>query len=169
MKRGAGLETTLQLVHQRYRRDRLALVFHAHPEAKYLSDGIRFVSKGPPDFVGFTYPDGRGVIFDAKETAKSSFPFRSLAPHQARDLEAGFLCGARSFLLLHYTRARRYAVLPWALLRDDWWRWHEEGGRPASIPKDDGRHLLVSKGDWIEVLESIPCAEVEDLALPLAA
>lgn len=135
MRRGGAWETQLEHLHDRYRRDRRAVILRAHPAVKVLGQrGKAFTgvwaSDGPPDFIG-ALGDGRAVAFDAKDTHGARFPFSMLARHQARDLEAVHLAGGVAFIALRF--GGQPYVLPWAELGPRYWRWTETKGAPASV------------------------------------
>lgn len=161
MRGGRAWEAVLEHWHQGYRRDRLAWVAKAEPPVKMLSrkDGAgRFTAcferMGPPDFVGILGPDGRGVVFDAKDCTRARWPFSDLPAHQARDLEAAHDRGAVTFVAL---RLQGHAwVLPWPAVRDLYWRWTDHGGEPASLAVADLERLALPMGDagWLPLVRA---------------
>lgn len=155
MKRGSAWEAQLERLHDRYRRDRLAVVLRVHPPVRMLADhgksftGI-WAGDGPPDFVG-ALPDGRAVAFDAKtRQTGASFPLSMLPRHQARDLEAFHLAGGLAFVAY---RLRGHAfALPWADLGPRYWAWREADG-PKSVPRSDWwRPFDVAGNGWLPAL-----------------
>lgn len=132
--RGKAWEAQLERLHDRYRRDQLAAIWRVHPGVRVHQDrGSSFVgswiASGPPDFTGVLWPQGRGVLFDAKDCEGDRWPLASLERHQARDLEAAHLAGGLAFVALQLD-GRAY-VLPWADLGPRFWAWYERTGRAA--------------------------------------
>lgn len=158
MKRGGAWEAQLDRLHDRYRRDRRAAIFRAHPPVGIIADhGKRFTGfwagDGPPDFVGLLYESGRGVSFDAKDCRGRRWTFQHLPRHQARDLEAVHLAGGVAFIAL---RIRGQGVaLPWAELGPLYWSWRNKapgsvasvtGAEPWACPFD------VAGDGWLDAL-----------------
>lgn len=151
VKRGGYLETQLDFRHREYRRDRLAWVAHAHPEAKIVDGDLIFSKKGPPDYFGIVAPS-RPVLFDAKETGRASFPFGGLSPHQAMDLEAAMLAGGCCFLVLYFTKLSLYRLAPWEELGPMWWAWAEKTSKTASVRHDDPILVPMEGADWLSAI-----------------
>lgn len=156
MKRGSAWEAQLERLHDRYRRDRLAVVLRVHPPVRMLADhgksftGI-WAGDGPPDFVG-ALGDGRAVAFDAKTIERGQrFPLRMIARHQARDLEAVHLAGGLAFVAFRLKR-QAYA-LPWSKLGPLFWSWRDVVGAPRSVPVSDWWLPFDVAGDgWLPAL-----------------
>lgn len=151
MKRGAGLELDLVRQHDRYRKRRLALVVQTHPEQKRIKGRHVYTAKGPVDFMG-CLDNGIAIGFDAKETKAKSWPFKNLELHQAMHLESTMILGGVAGLVVRWTRDDVTAWLGWEDIGEDWWRWYEHGGKPASIRYDDKRLRPLVGVDWYMVV-----------------
>lgn len=165
-RRNSGLawQAVLDAFHDDYRRDSRAFVVRANPPVRVLgrpgAGGVfraTWAGDGPPDYLGMLAPDGRAVVFDAKNTLDERWAFANLERHQARDLEAGMNRGAFSFLAIR-TGLSSW-VVPWDRLRESWWAWFTDSGRAASgaasLGTDDldrlGTRMRVP-GDWLSIL-----------------
>lgn len=162
--RGVGWERVLDQWHVRYRAERRAVVWRTPPAVRLLSRVSTagqfracFRGEGPPDYAGVVAPDGRPVVFDAKDVARAArWPFENLERHQARDLEAVQIAGGLAFVALRIRGAGW--VLPWQRLGPWWWEWHEREGRAArgraSIdPTEvDWSRRMPELGDWLGAL-----------------
>lgn len=156
MIRGAAWERRLELAHDRYRRDGLAVVFRTPPVVQMLGSPDRqgrftahFRGYGPPDYVGIAAEVG-AVAFDAKSTSTERLRLSAIPAHQARDLEAVQLHGGISFIAL--SSAAGDWVLPWLLLGPLWWAWSADQSRRASLGEQDLRAL----GAPIETVDQLP-------------
>lgn len=121
MKRGGGWERALEVRHAQYRAELPveAVVFRTHPGVKVVRGRAIWETKGPPDYTGIAC--GKPVLFDAKECRAKSKRWKvSIAPHQARDLEAFWIAGGTSFIALRIHGVGDF-VLPWANIREDFW------------------------------------------------
>lgn len=161
MKRGAGLEAALKARHQGprgYRDLGLADVKKTSAPAEIVGGKLRFTEKGPPDFMGYLAPIGRGVCFDAKSSEQQWWKFDKLEDHQARDLESAMQRGALSFLYVRTVHVE--FVVTWAALQEDWWAWragYRKGAR-AALPGLDhmqNRCFVVNEQDWLAVFREI--------------
>lgn len=139
MARGAGWEMQLRAWHQQYRQNGLADVVKQNPAYRKLpGKGWTPVSDGPPDFLGFLAPSGRGVAFDAKESRTARLQFKDIRPHQAVSLTEYQRVGVYSFIALSCSSGR-YAV-PWSEVESAFFTWRTIDGAPASIlPKASWR------------------------------
>lgn len=156
MKRGGGCEAGLNAMHRDYRRDRKAVVFHAHPEARVVDGEIKYTAEGPPDY--FACVLGESILFDAKETSGDTWAFSNLKPHQARDLCAQLVNGGGAGLFLRFVKTDENFWLHWDRIEDDWFAWAQRKGRAkpgtASIKADDPRLIPVAGYDWLSALEN---------------
>lgn len=144
---GRSWEIALEAQHDRYRRDRLAVVWKTEPRRDRTG---RYVEKAPPDFVG-VLADGRGVCFDAKDCTRSRWPLSNVKPHQARDLEAVYLAGGVAFVALRMGSVGHF--LPWGALRESYQAWRLGEGSASLGPRDIERIGREMDGaDWLGVL-----------------
>lgn len=148
MKRGSGWEARLVTWHYDYQKAGRALLWKQEPEAKVTPTGhLVYARKGPPDFVGFvadpSLRHGRGVVFDAKDTAKDVLYCSQLAPHQAVDLERA---SRHAFVFLCCRVGGRQIVLPWSSAKRD-----IEAGRKV-FNLDAGHAFLFGDDGWLPVV-----------------
>ena len=121
------------------------MVMRAHPPI-----GLR--QKGPPDFFG-VLPGGMGILFDAKSTESRRLSFGAIPEHQARALEAWEAAGGVAGIAAKVDGSGWW--IPWTTLGPQWWRWREEGGRPASVDLDwlgTNAGALGEGADWLRVV-----------------
>ena len=152
---GKAWEACLRVQHDRYRRDRLAVVFQTPPPVKVLSDvrGGRFQAcfdgAGPPDFAGVLCGTGRAVVFDAKHTSQAKFPLSMIKRHQAMDLTA---VGPLGYAFIALRMGRAAWVLPWdGGIGDQFW----DKTAARSLSADDCDRIgfrMRELGDWFGVL-----------------
>lgn len=160
--RGLEWQEILETWHDRYRRDRRAVIWPTPPRVKVLSRVSAttgqfracFAGEGPPDYAGIV--DGaRPVVFDAKDCAGSRWSLGELQPHQARDLEAAHDRGGLAFVALRFGSGTAW-VLPWSELGPRFWRWKDgQAARgEASIREGEIGHPMPELGDWLGALPS---------------
>ncbi|HYD02649.1 MAG TPA: Holliday junction resolvase RecU [Phycisphaerales bacterium] len=165
MRRGSAWEAQLEALHDRYRREQLAVILRGHqPVTVQSKNGSHFyghfAGDGPPDFMGClgvksTWSPGRVVAFDAKDCQAKRFPLHQIERHQARDLEAVYLATGIAFIALRL-QGEAFA-LPWAYLRESYWPWWESDERArkgsASLVREDWwLPFVVEAEGWLPVL-----------------
>lgn len=99
----------------------------------------------------------RAIIFDAKQTALSSFPLSNVQEHQYQLLKAWHEYGADSFLVVHFSEKDRYYRLPFTALHYARER-VSEGGRKSIAFKEFetmAYELRVEKGFGLDYLEGL--------------
>lgn len=114
-----------------------------------------FEGEGPCDLVG--HIGSQPFEADAKRTGLSTrWPFDMLKPHQAKSLDLVAAFSGHAGLLVQVDG--RGFWLPWALIRERWWAWHdvqEAGGKAkrgqGSISLEDCERLGVEfyGGDFL--------------------
>lgn len=149
-RKGGFLETRLAVRHRAYQEAGLAWVVAAHPGTKVVRGQVLHTSKGPPDFVG-CIDGGQTVCFDAKETSQDRWPFDKLKLHQAMHLEAVWARGGLAFLVVCWKKHRRFAVVPWSLLRGPWFAWSSKDAESsaASLHLVDPIIIPIDDADWL--------------------
>lgn len=161
--RAQAMELQLELQHRAYRAEGLAWVRKTEPAVKAVGGVLKYVGKGPPDFIGFIADGGRGVVFDAKSTRAARWQYKWLKDHQARDLGEALDVGAHAFLVIKYGGGPLF-MLPWSMLREEWWAWRKATGTTVSIADDDHRLVPLDGADWLATLEVADVRRQEPLA-----
>lgn len=174
--RGQSWEQMLEAWHDLYARRGTAHVTRTPPSVRPIGafEGGQFravyTGKGPPDYMGAVAVPGRlavPVVFDAKEElsgqpkAGLKFAFSKIPDHQATDMDRFTAVGALTFVAVNVPW-RQYVVW-WAGLSPYWWRWREEGGRPASLPL---AKLMPTEGNldrcsMVDLQEGLPGVRVD--------
>lgn len=136
-QRGKHLERLIDMTNKQYRTKGIADI-RKIPTPVTITSNVRgkisgFVTKGElVDYFGVH--DGRAIIFDAKETAvKSRFDLDNLHAHQFDILKSWAEKGAKSFLLVSFTKLQGETyILPFSILEQAWKGYKGDG--PKSIP-----------------------------------
>lgn len=136
--RGAVLEQMIDMTNNQYRNKGVADIRKIPTPIKILKHHGKTITghtqKGEwVDYSGVY--DSRAIIFDAKETSNStSFPLNNISLHQYELLKSWHQKGARSFLLVSFTKLGEIYLLPFPLL-ETYWEGAQKGSR-KSIPYD---------------------------------
>lgn len=134
--RGAVLERLVDMTNTQYRNKGIADI-RKIPTPVQIQSNVGGKVKGytmKPEWVDYSgVHDGRAIVFDAKETAnRTSFPLNNISEHQYQLLKSWHQKGARSFLLVLFSKLDEVYLLPFALL-ETYWEDALKGGR-KSIP-----------------------------------
>lgn len=101
---------------------------------------------------------GKYVDFEAKECAsKTSFPFKSLHPHQIQHLSAVLKQGAIAFLIVRFTVYNETYYVP-AVCAIDYWRNSGRSSYPYAWFKENGFLIpgsYVTPVDYIKVIDQL--------------
>lgn len=135
--RGKHLERLIDYTNRQYRQKGVADI-RKIPTPVTITGNQRgritgFVTKGElVDYFGIH--NGKALIFDAKETAVTSrFDLDNLHAHQFEILKSWHEKGARSFLIVSFTKRKGETyILPFERLAEAWTGYLGEG--PKSIP-----------------------------------
>ena len=107
LARGKALEKAVNACNRKYKLKKLALISKVPVPVQFTATKV-IASQSTVDYTGVVGPDGRGIAFDAKETAnKTSFPLSNIHKHQLQFLEYWEACNGEAFFLIHF-----YNVLP---------------------------------------------------------
>lgn len=144
---------------------------------KYLNSGIADIDKVPTpvqitksegrnvngrkekatwvDFVGIY--NGRGIIFDAKETKTLNLPMKNIEPHQYKKLKSWHEKGAHAFLIVYFHKPNKYYLLPFKTLE---WAWERaKKGTRMSISLKEFETMAIevksNNGYTLDYLEAI--------------
>lgn len=134
--RGAVLEQIIDMTNNQYRNKGVA-------DIRKIPTPVQITSNNRGRVTGFTQKgewvdysgvyDGRAIIFDAKQTnERTSFPLKNISSHQYELLKSWHQKGARSFLLVSFSKLDEVYLLPFKVLEMHW-EDALEGGR-KSIP-----------------------------------
>lgn len=134
--RGAVLERLVDMTNTQYRNKGIADI-RKIPTPVQIQSNVGGKVSGytmKPEWVDYSgVHDGRAIVFDAKETAnRTSFPLNNISEHQYQLLKSWHQKGARSFLLVLFSKLDEVYVLPFGVL-ETYWEDAQKGGR-KSIP-----------------------------------
>ena len=159
--RGSTFEEIINFTNERYRQSGLAL-FQKIPtpitpvrmdgETKTITLAY-FERQSTIDYIGVA--QGVPVAFDAKETAGKSLPLQNIHAHQMAFMEEFRQQRGLSFLLVHFSAADEYYLLPFETLKA-YWENAEKGGR-KSIPYDafEKKYRIQQAGGLLHYLEAV--------------
>ncbi|WP_336822966.1 Holliday junction resolvase RecU [Sporosarcina sp. USHLN248] len=139
--RGAGLERLVDMTNRQYRNKGVADIRKVPTPVQitgYQGGKVTgYTQKGEwVDYVGVH--DGRTIVFDAKETTnRTSFPLKNISNHQYELLKSWHEKGARSFLLVSFSKLDEIYLLPFERLQEAWVGYIGDGRK--SIPYEDFR------------------------------
>lgn len=134
--RGAVLERLIDMTNKQYQNKGVADIRKVPTPVKIMKQHGKtitgYTQKGEwVDYSGVY--DSRAIIFDAKETSnRTSFPLNNISSHQYELLKSWHHKGARSFLLVSFTKLDEIYLLCFPLL-EMYWEDAQRGGR-KSIP-----------------------------------
>lgn len=138
--RGSALEDLIVFTNDYYLKRNLARIDKVPIPIKIIEqgkDGIInkafFEKKSTIDFIGFV--QGASIVFDAKETALSSMPFKNIHLHQIEYMKDVSFHGGLAFIIAHFKKENIYQLIPFEVLYK-YYQAAEQGGR-KSIPLSD--------------------------------
>lgn len=162
-QRGKQLEQLVDMANRQYRNKGMADVRKIPTPVTITGNKAGrvtgFVTKGEHvDYFGVT-PDGRAVIFDAKETAlTTSFPLKNIHPHQFEILKSWHEKGARAFLLVSFTKRQGETyILPFELLNEAWAGYIGDGAKsiPYSVFIEKCEQVKNERGYVLDYLKAV--------------
>lgn len=132
--RGAFLESVIDMANNKYRNAGVADIRKVPTPVKILKQtGNRITGHTEKpiwvDYMGVY--NGLPIIFDAKQTSKTSFPLDNLSEHQYSLLESWAQKGAVAFLVVYFSKYDKYYYLPFASLK--WAKERADSGGRKSI------------------------------------
>ncbi|GIN71165.1 Holliday junction resolvase RecU [Bacillus sp. J14TS2] len=137
--RGAQLERLVDMTNRQYQTKGIADIRKVPTPVQITKHNGRTVTgytkKGEwVDYVGVY--DGRSIVFDAKETRETTrFPLANITHHQFLLLESWYQKGAKSFLIISYTKRNEIYLLPFKQLQEAWEGYVGDGRK--SIPYEE--------------------------------
>ena len=148
--RGMGLQELVKKANEQYRQLGIASIWEFGAEAKWIPGGKLVPREGTVDFIGLW--NGRGVAFDAKETAEDSLPAANVKTHQVKFLIDYLRAGGIAFLLIAYTRSGRFFVVPVEKYFPVW-----AGRRGLGIEEAEqiGREVWASRRACLDYLKGV--------------
>lgn len=137
--RGRGFENLIDMTNKQYRNKGFADIRKV-PTPVQITGYTRgkvtgYTQSGEwVDYVGIH--NGRTIVFDAKETRETTrFPLSNVSEHQYELLKSWHEKGARSFLLVSFTKRNEIYLLPFDRLQEAWAGYIGDGRK--SIPYED--------------------------------
>lgn len=138
--RGSALEELIVFTNEFYRKRKLARIDKVPIPIKIVEQGADglinkafFEKKSTVDFIGFL--QGSAIVFDAKETALNSLPFKNIHDHQIDYMEEVNFHGGLAFLIVHFKVSNDYYLLPYEIIKKHYDA-AKKGGR-KSLPLKD--------------------------------
>ncbi len=135
--RGEELEELILASNLFYQKHRVARIDKAPTPIKvvHVDEGTKikeayFEKKSTVDFYGIV--QGHFIVFDAKQTMTNSLPLQNIHHHQIEYMNDVEEQGGISFLLVEFSKLKRYFLLPYEVL-SDYYINSKNGGR-KSIP-----------------------------------
>lgn len=159
--RGSVLEEIINFTNTRYRQEGLALLqkiptpitpVRMDAESKTITLAY-FEQQSTVDYIGVA--QGVPIAFDAKETAGKSLPLQNIHAHQMAFMEEFRVQKGLAFLLVHFSAADAYYLLPFETLKR-YWENAERGGR-KSIPLAafEEEYRIRQNGSLLHYLEAV--------------
>ena len=105
-----------------------------------------FEKKAQPDYTG-VLKGGTSIMFEAKHTEGTRFPFSRINDEQWEALETHHTYGGKSFVLLSFNKSSYYCV-PF----DAWMTIVKEGGKKSVNEKDLSGHRVSYKNGFVDFL-----------------
>ncbi len=159
--RGSSLEESINFTNERYRQSGLALlqkiptpITPVRMDAEGRTITLAYFEKqSTVDYIGVA--QGVPIAFDAKETAGKSLPLQNIHAHQMAFMEEFRRQRGLAFLLVHFSAADEYYLLPFETLRC-YWENAENGGR-KSIPHAafEKKYSIRQKDGLLHYLEAV--------------
>lgn len=136
--RGKFLENIIDMTNNKYRNAGIADIRKVPTPVKILKqvgNKITGHTEKPmwTDYLGIY--KGDAIIFDAKQTAGTSFPLSNVAQHQYELLKSWHQKGAFAFLIIYFSKYDKYYYLSFGYLEMMFKR-AEQGGRKSIAFKE---------------------------------
>ena len=159
--RGSSLEESINFTNERYRQSGLALlqkiptpITPVRMDAESRTITLAYFEKqSTVDYIGVA--QGVPIAFDAKETAGKSLPLQNIHAHQMAFMEEFRRQRGLAFLLVHFSAADEYYLLPFEALKC-YWENAKKGGR-KSIPHAafEKKYSIRQKDGLLHYLEAV--------------
>lgn len=113
-----------------------------------------YEKKSTVDFCGVV--QGHFIAFDAKTTSGVSLPLKNVHKHQIEYMRDVDLQGGITFLLVEFSKFKRFFLLPFELL-NDYYILSESGGKKSINIKDFPENLEIKyiQGIRLQYLETV--------------
>ena len=159
--RGSAFEELINFTNERYRQSKLALLqkiptpitpVQMDSESRTITLAY-FEKQSTVDYIGVA--QGVPIAFDAKETAGKSLPLQNIHEHQMAFMDEFQQQRGLSFLLVHFSAAGVYYLLPFETLKE-YWEAAAKGGR-KSIPLSafEEKYKITQTGSILHYLEAV--------------
>lgn len=160
---GKQFEMMIEQANNVYRLKNKALIFKSEPSIKTMRDHEgafktpTYAKSNGLDYSG-TLAGGRGVFFEAKQTAAVSFPLKQIKPHQIETFRMYEKLDALSFLLVRFSKTGKVFLLPPRTvidLYDDWKKSKERASIPLATFEAHGTEIAATNGcavDWLDAV-----------------
>lgn len=158
--RGMLLERIIDMANNNYRNAGVADVRKVPAPVKIMNVKGKTITGHleRPTWVDYSgVYQGTSIIFDAKETSKTSFPMDNLSEHQYRLLESWAEKGAIAFLIVYFSKFDKYYFLPFSVLQ---WAYNRAAtGERKSIAHEEfetmGQEITSKDGYTLHYLEAV--------------
>ncbi|MBR1744325.1 MAG: Holliday junction resolvase RecU [Lachnospiraceae bacterium] len=158
--RGSGLEESINITNERYRRENLALVQKIptsiipleFDQEHHKVKSAYFEKKSTVDYIGVV--QGVPVCFDAKECRMPSFPLQNVHEHQMEFMKQFERQQGISFFIVYFERDDAYYYMPYRDMQFFWDR-AENGGRKSIMREEfeEKYRIPILKQTYIHYLE----------------
>lgn len=160
--RGSQLEELINQTIESYRLKKLALIqkiptpitpINMNKDHTQITLAY-FNQKSTVDYIGVV--QGIPVCFDAKESAKDSWPLQNLHEHQVRFMKEFEEQGGVSFIVLNFTGRNETYYVPFRDVFRFWQRMRDGGRKSFRLDEIDRSYLIRSHKDmFIHFLEPL--------------
>ncbi len=159
--RGSSFEEIINFTNERYRQSGLAL-FQKIPtpitpvrmdeETRTITLAY-FEKQSTVDYIGVA--QGVPIAFDAKETAGKSLPLQNIHAHQMAFMEEFRRQRGLSFLLVHFSAADVYYLLPFETLKAYWENAAKGGRKSIPLAAFEEKYSIRQTGNLLHYLEAV--------------
>ena len=159
--RGSSFEEIINFTNERYRQSGLAL-FQKIPtpitpvrmdeETRTITLAY-FEKQSTVDYIGVA--QGIPIAFDAKETAGKSLPLQNIHAHQMAFMEEFRRQRGLYFLLVHFSAADAYYLLPFETLKIYWENAARGGRKSIPLAAFEEKYSIRQTGNLLHYLEAV--------------
>ena len=159
--RGSSFEEIINFTNERYRQSGLAL-FQKIPtpitpvrmdeETRTITLAY-FEKQSTVDYIGVA--QGIPIAFDAKETAGKSLPLQNIHAHHMAFMGEFRRQRGLSFLLVHFSAADAYYLLPFETLKIYWENAARGGRKSIPLAAFEEKYSIRQTGNLLHYLEAV--------------
>ena len=150
--RGSSFEEIINFTNERYRQSGLAL-FQKIPTPITPVRMAYFEKQSTVDYIGVA--QGIPIAFDAKETAGKSLPLQNIHAHQMAFMGEFRRQRGLSFLLVHFSAADAYYLLPFETLKIYWENAARGGRKSIPLAAFEEKYSIRQTGNLLHYLEAV--------------